>query len=78
MVLGQGMKLALAGLGLGLVASVGARRLLAAAFGNTARDLDFVPLLLVAVLVLVVTLVATYVPARRASQVNPIEALRCE
>jgi putative ABC transport system permease protein len=78
MVLRQGMVLAVAGLGVGLVASLGARRVLAAAFGNADRHVDVVAFLLVASAVLVVTLLAAYVPARRASRVNPVEALRIE
>ena len=78
MVLRQGMVLAVAGLGAGLLASVGARRLLAAAFGNAPRGFDVIAFLLVASVVLLVTLLAAYVPARRASRVNPIEALRNE
>jgi putative ABC transport system permease protein len=78
MVLGQGMALAVAGLGVGLLASLGARRLLAAGFGDADRRFDVVAFLLVASAVLVVTLLAAYVPARRASRVNPIEALRIE
>ena len=79
MVLGQGMMLAIAGLAVGLLASLGARRLLVAAFGNTRPvALDFIPFLLVASSVLAVTLLAAYLPARRASRVDPVEALRYE
>src|SRR2546428_1941203 len=79
MVLRQGMVLAVAGLGVGLLGSVGAGRALAAVFpGGAGGDgrTDFVPFLLVTSAVLVVTLLAAYVPARRASRVNPTEALR--
>ena len=79
MILGQGMMLAIAGLAVGLLASLGARRLLVAAFGNTRpAALDFIPFLLVASSVLAVTLLAAYLPARRASRVDPVEALRYE
>ena len=64
MILGQGMTLAIAGLAVGLLASLGARRLLIAAFGNTRpAALDFIPFLLVTSSVLAVTL-AGCVPAR--------------
>jgi predicted permease len=78
MVLGQGVALALTGLVVGLAGSVGAGELLNAAFpgGNDQRDL--MALVLVAPVVLAVTLLASYIPARRASRVNPMEALRYE
>jgi predicted permease len=81
MVLRQGVTLAIAGLGIGLVAGVGARRALTAAFpggGGENRGFDFVAFLLVASAVLAATLFAAYVPARRASRVTPTEALRYE
>ncbi len=81
MVLRQGVVLAVAGLGVGLLLSVGADRALTAVFpGGAGGDgrTDFVPFLLVTSAVLVVTLLAAYVPARRASRVNPTEALRYE
>ena len=77
MVLRQGTVLALAGLAVGSVASVGAGILLRAAFpGNNQRDV--VALLLVAPVVLAVTFLAAYIPARHASRVNPLQALRYE
>jgi putative ABC transport system permease protein len=78
MVLRQGLALALTGLVIGLAASLGAGALLAAAFPSGDNQRDFVSLAIVAPVVLFVTLLATYVPARRASRVNPMEALRYE
>src|SRR2546425_9736059 len=81
MVLRQGVVLAVGGLAVGLLLSVGADRALTAVFpGGAGGDgrTDFVPFLLVTSAVLVVTLLAAYVPARRASRVNPTEALRYE
>jgi predicted permease len=78
MVLRQGVALALSGLVLGLVASVGAGSLLSAVFPTGDDRRDFVSLALVALVVFVVTLLATYIPARRAARVNPVEALRYE
>jgi putative ABC transport system permease protein len=66
----------LVGLAVGLVASIGAGRLLDAAFPSGEQRQDIVSLLLVAPVVLAVTLLAAYVPARRASRINPTEALR--
>jgi putative ABC transport system permease protein len=78
MVLRQGVVLALVGLVLGLVASVGAGQLLAAAFPSDDNSLDYVALLIVAAMVVAVTFVAAYVPARRASRIPPMQALRYE
>jgi ABC-type antimicrobial peptide transport system permease subunit len=77
-VLRQGAVLALAGLVLGLVASVGAGELLAAAFPSDDNSLDYTALLIVAAIVVAVTFVAAYVPARRASRIQPMQALRYE
>ncbi len=78
MVLRQGVALAVIGLAIGLAASVGAGALLAAAFPSGKNERDFMALVLVAPVVFAVTLLATYVPARRASRINPMEALRYE
>src|SRR5262245_38523745 len=78
MVLRQGLVLALVGLAIGVAASVGAGQLLAAAFPSGDDQGDFVSLLLVVPVVLGVTFVAAYLPARQASRVDPILALRNE
>jgi predicted permease len=81
MVLRQGMGLAIAGLGVGLLASMGADRALRAIFsggpGGDGRT-DVMAFLLVGATVLAITLLAAYLPARRASRVNPTDALRHE
>jgi ABC-type antimicrobial peptide transport system permease subunit len=78
LVLRQGVALALVGLAIGLVASVAAGRLMAAAFPTGDNPRDLMAQLLVIPIVLAVTFVAAYVPAFQASRINPIEALRQE
>jgi predicted lysophospholipase L1 biosynthesis ABC-type transport system permease subunit len=76
MVLRQGIVLALAGLVLGLLGSVGAGNLLGAAVPSEDNSMDWTALLLVTPAVLAVTLLAAYLPARRASGIQPMQALR--
>ena len=78
LVLRQGLGLALTGLVVGLVASVGAGRLLIAAFPSGDNQRDLTALFLVVPIVLAVTFVASYIPALQASRINPINALRQE
>ena len=78
LVLGQGLVLAAVGLVLGLAASVAAGKLLMSAFPMGYNERDVAALFMVIPLVLAVTFLATYVPARRASRVNPMQALRYE
>jgi ABC-type antimicrobial peptide transport system permease subunit len=77
MVLRQGTKLALIGVAVGIFAALGLTRLMTnVLFGVTAHDpLTFVA---VAVLLIVVASLACYIPARRATLVDPIVALRYE
>ena len=78
MVLRQGIMLALVGLVVGLFASIGAGELLRAAFPSGDNQRDVVAVVLVAPVVLAVTFLAAYIPARRASRIDPMEALRYE
>ena len=77
LVMGQGVRLVLLGLGSGLVAAWGLSRVLASQlYGVSAQD----PLtyLAVAAFLGAVALVATWVPAHRATQVDPTRSLRAE
>ena len=78
MMLRQGLVLAVAGLAVGLLASAGAERLLQAAFPNGDTGFHPMALVLVAPAVLTVTFLAAYIPARRASRLDPMMALRYE
>ncbi len=77
MIVKQGSKLILIGLAIGLVGAYAATRLLASLlFGVTAKDpFTFAA---VALLLALVALLACYIPAWRATKVDPMEALRCE
>ncbi len=75
LVVGQGLRLALAGVALGIAGAFGLTRLMTTLlFHVTATDpATFVA---VAVLFLLVALAASYIPARRATRIDPMAALR--
>ena len=77
LVLTEGLGISLAGVALGLIAALGLSRVMASyLYGVTATD----PLTLASasLLLTVVALLASYLPARRAATVDPLVALRQE
>jgi predicted permease len=77
LVLGQGMRVALLGVAIGLAAALGLTRLMASQlYGVSANDPP--TFIAVAALLTFVALAACYIPARRAMRVDPILALRYE
>jgi predicted permease len=77
MVIRQGLILAVTGVAIGSVATFGVARLIATGLIGLGK-LSPTTFIVVPALLLGVTLVACYIPARRASQVDPITALRYE
>jgi predicted permease len=76
-VMGPGFRLTLAGLGAGLLGALATSRLLAGLlFGVSAIDAPVFAM--VPALVLAVSLLAAYLPARRGARLDPVRALRWE
>jgi putative ABC transport system permease protein len=77
MVLGQGLRTVLLGVVIGVASSLAVTRVMhSLLFGVSATD----PLTFIAMILLLVStaLVACYIPARRATRVDPMVALRYE
>ena len=77
MILGQGMILAVIGIGIGLVAAYGLTRLMATMLFGVGPT-DPATFVAIAVILATVALVACYLPGRRATKVEPVVSLRYE
>jgi predicted permease len=77
MIVFQGMELAVAGVAIGVVSAIGLSRFIEA-FLFGVQSLDRATFVGIPVALVVVALTAVWLPALRASRVNPIDALRYE
>jgi predicted permease len=77
LVVGRGLMVTLVGTGFGLAAAFGLTRLIASSLYGV-KTTDPLTFAAVSLVVIMVTLLASYIPARRASKVDPVVALRYE
>jgi len=77
LVVGRGMALAVTGAAIGLVASLVLTRLMRSLLFEVTPT-DWFTFVIVSVVLLTVALLACYIPARRATKVDPLVALRYE
>jgi putative ABC transport system permease protein len=77
MILGQGMILALIGIGLGLIGAFALTRLMTTMLFGV-EPTDPTTFAVIAALLATVALLACYLPGRRATKVNPVVSLRYE
>ncbi len=77
LVVGQGMRIAVLGIGIGLVGAYAATRLMASVLYGV-QPTDVLTFVLAAVVLSIAAFLACYLPARRATHIDPMEALRYE
>jgi ABC-type antimicrobial peptide transport system permease subunit len=80
MVMGQAFRVTLVGLGVGLLLTFGADQAMRAAFpgGNDGAGRELIDYVRVIAVMLLITGLAAYLPARRAVRIEPTQALRYE
>ena len=77
LVVGQGLRLGVSGIGIGIAAALGLTRLMASMLYGV-KPTDPVTFLIVSLALLGVAALSCYIPARRATKIDPITALRDE
>jgi len=77
LVVRQGLRLTTMGVVIGLVASFAVSRLIATMLFDVSPT-DFVPFVAVPLMLALAALTASYIPARRATRIDPMVALRDE
>ena len=77
MVVGQGIRFTLIGVALGVAAALGLTRVIASLLFNVSAT-DPATFVSITLLLVIVALIASYIPARRATKVDPLIALRSE
>jgi len=77
LVVGRGLRLAVIGVGLGIVGALALTRFLSSLLYGV-KPTDTVTFFVVSLLLAAVALIANYIPAQRATKVDPMVALRYE